>query len=52
MQSYLNCGEEDAPALAEKLNSILQKLQTQVIIDKGEELFGELGKGERRELRS
>ena len=49
MQSYLNCGEEDAPALAEKLNSILQKLQTQVIIDKGEELFGELGKGERRD---
>jgi hypothetical protein len=48
-QSYLRCGEEEIAILTEKLKSILQKLQVQVLIDKGEDLFRGLEQGDRRD---
>ena len=39
MINYVNSTEEDLTNLKEKIKSILQKLQIQTVVEKGEELF-------------
>lgn len=50
MKEYLALPEEDLAKGFEKVRSLWQKLQTGVLVDKGEELFAGLEEGPRRDF--
>lgn len=49
MIEFLKISEEDKKAFFEKIRSIWQKFQTNILVEKGLDLFEDLEKGDRRD---